>query len=232
VFIEGDAVILAIFGHEGKQEFPVARTCVLAREMISIVRAYNERSRKDGLPSLELGIGISFQDSAPLYLMDGDTRIMISKALNESDRLSSCNKGVRRFLAANESLFSVFSFKTVEDEDTGGNPDEFLMRFNVGGIHMSEAAFEALQHELRLDAHEMEVPMLWSKETVRLHSALVPLGGGIFHPVVIREGRIARIEASEFTFKNWTERRYYEVCTNETIYDFVESRNQAISAGR
>lgn len=230
VFIEGDAVILALFGHEGKQEFPVARTCVLAREMISIVRAYNERSQKDGLPTLELGIGISFQDSAPLYLMDGSNRIMISKALNESDRLSSCNKGARRFLAASESLFNVFSFKTVEDEDTGGNPDEFLMRFNVGGIHISEAAFKALQNELKLDVHELEVPMLWDKEKVRLHSALVPLGGGIFHPIVVREGRIARIEASEFSFKNWTERRYYEVCTNEAIYEFVESRNRAATA--
>jgi hypothetical protein len=35
VFIEGDAIILALLGYEGKQGFPVARTCVLAREIIS-----------------------------------------------------------------------------------------------------------------------------------------------------------------------------------------------------
>src|SRR5512147_1144526 len=168
VFIEGDAVILALFGYEAKQGFPVARTCVLAREITSIVRAYNQQSQASGLPMLELGIGISFQDSAPMYLMDGNTRIMISKALNDSDRLSSCNRGARRFLADSESLFNVYSFKTVEDEDTGGNPDEFLMRYNVGGVNMNQAAFHELRQEISLQTHDVELPTLWGKETVRL----------------------------------------------------------------
>ena len=223
VFIEGDAVILALFGHEGKQEFPVGRTCVMAREIISIVRAYNEQSRKAGLPTLELGIGISFQDSAPMYLMDGSTHIMISKALNESDRLSSCNKGARRFLADVESLFNVYCFKTVEDEDTGGNPDEFLMRYNVGGVHINEDAFSALRQEISLDLCEVELPTLWQKETVRLFCGLVPVAGGVFHRLVVREGRIPQIDASSFSFESWTERRYYEVCTNDPIYEYVEA---------
>src|SRR4029079_10231335 len=83
VFIEGDAVILALFEREGEPGFGVGRTCVLAREMIQVTHAYNERSTAAGLPPLELGIGICFQDSAPMYLMDGANRIMISKALNE-----------------------------------------------------------------------------------------------------------------------------------------------------
>ena len=230
VFIEGDAVILALFGYEAKQRFPVARTCVLAREIISIVHAYNEQSRSDGLPTLELGIGISFQDSSPMYLMDGNSRIMISKALNESDRLSSCNKGARRFLADVETLFNVYSFQTVEDEDTGGNPDEFLMRYNVGGVNMSEAAFEALQQEISLQLHQLELPTLWQgRDTIHLYSGLVPLGGGMFHRIVVREGRIPRIEGSDFSFKTWTDRRYYEVCTNEAIYEYVE-HNLALPA--
>jgi len=194
--------------------------------MISIVRAYNERSQNDGLPTLELGIGISFQDSAPLYLMDGSSRIMISKALNESDRLSGCNKGARRFISPGENLFNVYSFKTVEDEDTGGNPDEFLMRYNVGGIHLSEPGFQAMQREITFDTHEVPLPTLWGEEKVRLYSGLVPLGGGIFHLVVLREARIAHIEASDFSFQSWTDRRYYEVCTNQKIYDYVETQSK------
>ncbi|MBZ5568318.1 MAG: hypothetical protein LAN64_10775 [Acidobacteriia bacterium] len=223
VFIEGDAVILALFGYEGRQEFPVARTCVLAREIISIVRAYNDKSREGGLPNLELGIGISFQASAPMYLMDGNARIMISKALNESDRLSSCNKGARRCLADVESLFNVYSFKTVEDEDTGGNPDEFLMRYNVGGININDEAFRDLQQEISLQLHEVELPTLWGKGIVRIYSGLVPLGGGSFHRIVVREGRIPRIDASDFSVKSWTDRQYYEVCTNEAIYEYIEA---------
>jgi hypothetical protein len=227
VFIEGDAVILALFGYEGRQDFPVARSCVMAREIISIVRAYNERSQRDGLPTLELGIGISFQDSAPLYLMDGRSRIMISKALNESDRLSGCNKGARRFISPGENLFNVYSFKTVDDEDTGGNPDEFLMRYNVGGIHLNEDGFHAMQREISLETYEVSLPTLWGEERVRLFSSLVPLGAGLFHLVVLREARIAHIDASDFSFKSWTDRRYYEVCTNQQIYDFVEAQSKA-----
>jgi hypothetical protein len=230
VFIEGDAVILALFGYEGKQTFPVARTCVLAREMASIVRGYNERSQRDGLPTLEIGVGISFQDSSPLYLMDGNNRIMISKALNESDRLSGCNKGARLFIKPGENLFNVYSFKTVEDEDTGGNPDEFLMRYNVGGIHLSEPGFQALEQEIKFDLNEVHLPTLWGEEKVRLYSGLVPLGNEIFHVLAIREARIARIDASNFTFKSWTERNYYEICTNQKIYDYLESQPRSKTA--
>ncbi len=230
VFIEGDAVILALFGHEGKQEFAAARACALACEMMSIVRAYNAQSQKAGLPTLELGIGISFQDSAPLYLMDGDARIMISRALNESDRLSSCNKGARKFVTDAQTPFNVYSFKTVEDEDTGGNPDEFLMRFNVGGIHINEAAFCQLQQEISLQKQEFELPALWGKEVVCLYSGLAPVSGAIFRRMVIREGRIARIDASHFAFVSWTDRRYYEICTNEAITDLVEPQKSTAGA--
>ena len=223
VFIEGDALILALFGYYGKQGFPVGRTCILAREIMSIVHAYNEQSRRGGLPTLELGIGISYQDSPPMYLMDGSARIMISRALNESDRLSSCNRGARRYLADTESLFNVCLFKTVEDEDTGGTPDEFLMRFNVGGVNMSEAAYRALQQEISLQSHAIELPGLWDKEVVQLYSGLVPLGGGMFHRIVVRQGRIPRIDASDFSLKCWTDLKYYEVCTNEAIYEYVEA---------
>jgi hypothetical protein len=143
VFIEGDAIILALFEREGETALGVAQTCVLAKEIIEIVTAYNDRSLASGLPSLDLGIGISYQDSPPMYLMDGTRQIMISKAINESDRLSSCSKGVRQVLESRELLFNVFSFKTIEDSETGGEASEFLLRYNVGGIHINEAAFRS-----------------------------------------------------------------------------------------
>jgi hypothetical protein len=60
VFIEGDALILALFEREGEQGFGVGKTCMLAKEMVQIVRGYNEQSQKSGLPILELGLGICF----------------------------------------------------------------------------------------------------------------------------------------------------------------------------
>ncbi|HXB21845.1 MAG TPA: hypothetical protein VNV88_10705 [Candidatus Solibacter sp.] len=228
VFIEGDAIILALFEREGESGQGVARTCVLAKEMIEIVTAYNERSRSAGLPSLELGLGISYQDSSPMYLMDGTQQIMISKALNESDRLSSCSKGIRKMLAHLDLRFNVFSFKTVEDDDTGGNPDEFLLRYNIGGIHINEAAFQKLRTEISLQSHDLELPLIWDTRKVRLYSGVVPIGQGLFHKIVVREGVIAHIDARDLTLKRFTDRRYYEVCTNAEIYKAVE-RSQAAS---
>jgi hypothetical protein len=223
VFIEGDALILALFEREGEPALGVAQTCVLAKEIIQVVTAYNERSLAAGLPSLELGIGISYQDSAPMYLMDGNKQIMISKALNESDRLSSCSKGMRRLLEGREMLFNVFSFKTVEDENTGGNPDEFLLRYNIGGIHINEAAFRKLRAEISLQAFDVTVPMIWNKSAVRVYAGMVPVGQGSFHQIIIREGRIAHVDARDFSLKHITDRHYYEVCTHAKIYQAIES---------
>jgi len=230
VFIEGDAVILAMFEHEGMTEFGVARCCMLAREIIDVVNGYNEKSTAAGLHALELGIGICFQDSAPMYLMDGGNRIMISKALNESDRLSGCTKGARRFVGQRSVPFNVFSFQTVDDKDTGGMPDEFLMRFNIGGIHINVEAFEKLRSEISLQEHVIEMPMLWGMQKVMLYSGLVPVAPGVFHRIVVREGVIAHIDATEFTVKNWTSRRYYEVCTSQAVYNMIDERAGSISA--
>jgi hypothetical protein len=227
VFIEGDAVILALFEHEGEVGVGVAKTCVLAREMVSIVRAYNEQSEKAGLPTLELGIGICYQDTPPMYLMDGEHRIMISKALNESDRLASCNKGTRKAFAQPDNLFNVFSVQTVDDADTGGNPDEFLMRYNVGGIHISAEAFVKLQSEISLELLELELPNFWGKEKVSLYSGLVPVAPEVFHRIVVRESKTPRVGAQDFAVKHWTDRLYYEVCTNDRVYEIVEIKLKA-----
>jgi len=232
VFIEGDAIILAVFEREGEPASGVARTCVLAKEIIEIVSAYNERSRASGLPTLELGIGISYQDSAPLYLMDGTHQIMISRALNESDRLSSCSKGMRRLLENLDLLFNVFTFKTVEDEDTGGNPDEFLLRYNIGGIHINEEAFQKLRTEISLQAFDMQVPMIWDSRKVRLYSGVVPIGQGLFHKIAIREGVVAHIDARDFALKRYTESHYYEICTNPKIYQALDAAKLSVANAR
>jgi hypothetical protein len=223
VFIEGDALILALFENEGEAPLGVARTCVLAREMIQIVQAYNENSSRQGLPNLELGLGICYQDSPPMYLMDGSHRIMISKALNESDRLSGCSKGARKYLGdSNDTLFNVYSFQTIDDADTAGMPDEFLVRYNIGGIHINALGFEKLRKEIALKEHEIELPMLWEKRRVKLYSGMVPVGHGIFHKLVVREGIIPYIDARDFSLKQWTEKKYYEVCVNEAVYEYLD----------
>ncbi|MGC2698052.1 MAG: hypothetical protein WA738_19875, partial [Candidatus Angelobacter sp.] len=119
--------------------------------------------------------------------------------------------------------FNVFSFKAVEDDDTGGNPDEFLLRYNIGGIHINEAAFLKLRSEISLQAFDLQVPMIWNKSAVRVYAGMVPLSQGSFHQIIVREGLIAHVDARDFSLKQVTGRHYYEVCTHAKIYQAIES---------
>ena len=229
VFLEGDAIILAILERENDPGLSLARACVLAREIIEIVRGYNQLLGRSGLPSLELGIGISFQDSAPMYLMDGEQRIMISDALNESDRLSSCNKRLRKAIEKLQSPFHVYAFQTVSDADAAESADDFIMKYNLNGIRMSEPAFLRLQQEISLEPCKLDLPRLWGKEAYRLFTAMVPIGNDIFRKIVVRGSQIAEIDARDFSLKHWTDRWYYEVCSEPAIYAALENK---ASAGR
>jgi hypothetical protein len=231
VFIEGDAVILALHEKEGEPGLAVSRACVLAREMVEIVRGYNELATKAGLPPLELGVGISYQEAAPLYLMDGEKRIMISEALNESDRLSSCNKRARKAMEPLGSPFHVYAFQTVSDADAGEAAEDFVMSFNLGGIRLSVAAFEKLRSEISLEAVELKLPELWGNEGLKLYGALVAVDNGIFRKIVLRESRVAQIDPRNFTLQKWTEKLYYEVCTDPALYSGLQGE-KAVAAAR
>ena len=227
VFLEGDAIILALLEREGESTLAVSRACALAREIIEIVRGYNQLLERAGLPTLELGVGISFQDSAPMYLMDGEQRIMISDALNESDRLSSCSKRVRKAIERMESPFNVYAFQTVNDADAGESLEDFVMKYNLNGIRISEAAFRRLEQEISLESCKLELPELWGSEGFRLYSGLVPLGNDIFRKILVRGSRIPQVVPQNFSLQQWTERWYYEVCSNPSVYAALEAKATA-----
>lgn len=229
VFLEGDALILAILEREGEPGLAVSRMSVLAREIIEIVRGYNELMQRSGMPQLELGIGITLQDSAPLYLMDGEHQIMISEALNESDRLSSCNKRARKVMEPQAGPFHVYAFQAA-DIDENGNPEDVTLSFNLSGIRMNEAAFRKLEQEITLEPLKVRLPPSLAssdKGEYKLFSATVPVDHDIFRKIVVRESRIPRIDSTDFSVKGWTERRYYEICTDRAIYNALEKKKGA-----
>ena len=221
VFVEGDAVILALLEHEDTPALSVARTCVLAREMVEIVGGYNHLLRRAALPALELGIGISYQNSAPMYLLDGEHRIMISDALNESDRLSSCDKKMRKALQGTDIPFNAYEFRS--GESTAAEP----MRYNVGGIRMSEAAFLRLREEISLTEVETNFPQLWGTEENTYHTGLVPVASDVFRRIVVRAARIPMVESANFNLVQWTQSSLYELCTNDAVYKAVEKSSAA-----
>src|SRR5262249_32883672 len=114
VFVEGDAIILAIFETEATQgdARPMAKACALSKQILAVCNSYNDSAATTHSPTLDFGIATAFQGPAPPYWVDGDSPIMISKALNLSDRLSGCGKLAKRMLAGQKTHFSVFHFLT------------------------------------------------------------------------------------------------------------------------
>src|SRR5258707_6542980 len=189
VFIEGDAIILAIFETESTVAYarPVAKACILSRQILTVCNSYNERAVASDLPALELGLGVAFQGSAPTYWTDGESRIMISKALNLSDRLSGCAKLAKRMLSGQKSHFSVFQFLNTMEGASAEELDEFLVRYNHNGIELNEEGFQKLAEEISLDSIETKLDMPWGKENVSLYFGEVPLGDSV-ELLVLRKG--------------------------------------------
>jgi hypothetical protein len=221
VFIEGDAIILAIFETESSRAYarPVAKACVLARQILAVCNSYNDSAAKTDLPALELGLGVAFQGSAPAYWTDGDSRIMISKALNLSDRLSGCTKLARRMLADQRSNFSIFHFLQSMQGASAEELDEFLVRYNRNGIELNEEGFQKLSEEISLESVETKLDLPWGKETVTLFYGEVPIGDSV-ELLVLRKGA-ARELGSDGKIGKGSKHVYYEVCTTPALFNLV-----------
>ncbi|HMI54538.1 MAG TPA: hypothetical protein VK525_23735 [Candidatus Saccharimonadales bacterium] len=232
VFIEGDAIILAIFETESNRTYAraVAKACILSRQILSVCNSYNDRAATSDLPTLELGLGIAFQGSAPTYWTDGDSRIMISKALNLSDRLSGCAKLAKRMLTGQKTHFSVFQFLNALEGASAEELDEFLVRFNMNGIEVNEEGFQKLSEEISLESVETKLEMPWGKENVTLYYGEVPMGDSV-ELLVLRKG-LARQLLPDGTIGQATTHPYYEVCTSSALYDLVAAliRSQQAAA--
>ena len=221
VFIEGDAVILAIFETESTRAYAraVAKACILSRQILAVCNSYNDRAAASDLPALELGVGVAFQGSAPTYWTDGDSKIMISKALNLSDRLSGCAKLAKRMLSGQKTHFCVYQFLTAMEGASAEELDEFLVRFNMNGIELNEEGFQKLAEEISLDSVETKLEMPWGKENVTLHYGEVPMGESV-ELLVLRKS-LARELLPDGKIGAASTHPYYEVCTSPKLYDLV-----------
>jgi hypothetical protein len=229
VFIEGDAMVLAIFETESNRSHQraVSKACALARQILAVAAAYNEKPDVSDLPRLELGVGIAFQGSAPTYWVDSDSRIMISRALNLSDRLSSCSKVARRMLGDRSSLFRLFVFQPGMEGAQEDEIDEFLIRFNLNGVELNQEGFEKLSEEIALQSVEVECEMPWGQELTTFFLGQAPIGDAV-EPILLRRGHVRQL-LSDGRIGPEGQRAYYEVCTDARVLELVEAMAFATS---
>ena len=55
----------------------------------------------------------------------------------------------------------------------------------------------------------------------------MPVDRDIFRKIVVRESRVPRINPEDFSVQGWTDRTYYEVCTDPAIYAALEKKKAA-----
>ena len=221
IFIEGDAIILAIFEREDTPGgwYGVARACGMALNMLIIIQHYNEKNKKNQLPELELGVGISFQNQVPTFLFDGSNRIMISSAINQADRLSSCSKTARRMFERRKGPFNLYAFQTVSDEAIAGTADDLLTRYNVNGIELNQEGFAKLSNEI--DLKLLKYDLGGGQDRSMLYTGKFPTKSGRYQRLIIREAQIPVIDPSTLKIVRVSSRKYYEVCTHPKLYKWV-----------
>jgi hypothetical protein len=104
-----------------------------------------------------------------------------------------------------------------------------VISYNLGGIRMNEAAFRKLEQEISLVPLAVKMPPSASsdKGEYRLSCGTVPVDRDIFRKIVVRQSRVPRINPEDFSVVGWTDRNYYEICTDPAIYAALEKRKAA-----
>lgn len=186
VFIEGDAVILGTYEYQNSPDewFSVSRACGMAKEMLDIVTSKNTHSKQTGLPTLEIGVGICYAEDKPLFLFDDNRPIMISSAIGDADRMSSCSWRLRGSFDPGNFNVAVFQFQ--EGDRHRGEKGQELVRYNVNGILVDDAAFEKLTaecHFKRLKAKSGDGEEIF-------HVGQYPDVQGKVRDLIVRQGKV------------------------------------------
>jgi class 3 adenylate cyclase len=221
VFVEGDAVILAIYEYENAPYdwLAVARACGLAVKILGVVDIQNAQNRKYGLPELELGLGITYRDESPAFLFDGDHEIMISPAINRADRLSGCAASLRK-----TSLGKIRrGVEVVEPVDQGimqKDTGDQLLRYNVNGVELDSEAFHKLKSELVL--HKVREPIPGYSEQSLFYLGRYPDRNGSMQWIVVREAPIRLWIGNDASTEEQWGRHFFEVISAPEIVNHLK----------
>lgn len=218
VFLEGDAAILIIADQGDGRGLLVARACGFAQELIALVADRNRENRHLGLPELELGVGIAFEEGAPTYLFDEGRKITISPAIHRADRLSSSDlpHGFLELLPGERP--EGWGVEEVMVRETA-NPvakEPKLRRYNVNGIELDAAAFGRLRQEMALKTVKAEEP--GGVRGDRYHLGRFSDDSGKSRWLVVREAPLRSWDGRELTARDGGgEARFYEVVASPDL---------------
>ena len=156
------------------------------------------------------------------FLYDGEQRIMISPAIGDADRLSSCSWKLRRKYSQQSNLLTrVMVFQQPPDDAFKGEKGMTTFRYNLNGVELQPAAFNKLQSEIALRQFKLRLP--GDKYHTRFYVGEYPDTTGEIHKVVIREAQV-KVWQEDSEDYPLTDILYYEVVTNKTILNTLKKR--------
>ncbi len=221
VFIEGDAMILMFLETADlhRERLAVAKACGLAVRLLEMVAVSNVRNISYDLPTLELGIGITYQPGSPTYVFDGATRIVISPAINRADRLSSSADGLRKHISIHRHAPRVAVFHAVSSGDDLTGKRVAHLIYNVNGIALEPAAFWQLVEELPL-YRVVGVPE--GMGDGELFATPWPSPAGKHYRLVIRRARICALNEAPVEMSDASLACYFEVIAVPALLAVLE----------
>jgi class 3 adenylate cyclase len=234
LFVEGDAVILALYDYENDSggdtstAMPVARACGLARSILRVVAMQNILNRRHGLPELELGLGVAYSPREPHFLYDDGRRIMISAAINTADRLSACSAalrhaGVRPGGAGHRAMLA----QPTGAAAAAAGGEEFLS-YNVNGILLEQPAFFQLQREMLLRQTRLSVP--GDDNGLYFVGRYNDLAGRR-RRLAVRCARVPTWDGSRLGPSDNARRHYFEVIADESVMGALRPEFATVTAG-
>jgi hypothetical protein len=225
VFIEGDAAILSFleFEKDPQHWHSVAHACGMAKAMLSIVSANNKYSKEMDLPPIELGIGVCYADYAPRFLYDGDTQIMISSAIGDADRMSSCSWKLRAVIK--DHPFNVEVMEIASDDHSKGEKGQEQIRYNVNGVLLDNEGFAKLKNEIVLTRITGQV----AGKTEVFYYGEYPDKTERKRTLVIREGQVG-LWKNDSIQPHDIDEKFYEVVTNPQISAVIQKKMHGTQA--
>ena len=136
--------------------------------------------------------------------------IMISSAIGDADRMSSCSWKLRAVIT--NPPFNVEVLNIDESDQSRGEKGQQQIRYNVNGILLENEAFDKLSNEIEMTRLTGQV----EGKNVVFHYGEYPDTEGKKRNLVIREGVVGLWKDDSIQAQD-SEEKFYEVVTNPQI---------------
>jgi hypothetical protein len=220
ILVEQGGIVLAIVERQGAGErsYSVARACGLAMQLMIIIQRFNTENVKKQLPVLEVGIGVGFEVGPPIFAFDGESKIAISKAIDDAGQLAAGSGFLPGFSRKRPGPYKIHFYSDARGTVTPEESAVVFMRSNINGIGLNRPGFEQLAKEIDLKPFPCDLSEF--QEAGTLYRGKIPVRGGKHQPLIVREGLVPQVDIQKSQSNQHAEETFYEICINPELYEY------------